>query len=201
MMAASANVVLNDMSASWCAWARCSASGRIGHGCCTYARPCLPQFSYLCAANPSHQHQAPAAIPSRRTEPPDARLVHRCQKNRHASHRRGECEACAAERKHCDRELYHSAPEQRALAPINGVSANNGARVLPAVPLPARPAQWRAQRWLARAATAIRGFPGGACGPPDALCIRGRRAEPIGTFDACNPSLRHTTTTRRRLFR
>src|SRR5262249_41261575 len=103
--------------------------------------------------------------------------AHRCQKNRHASHRLGECEARAAERKHCDKELYPCAPEHRALAPINGVSANSGARVLPAVPLPARPAQWRAQRWLARAATAIREFPGGASGPPDALCIRGRRAE------------------------
>src|SRR5262249_50296748 len=71
----------------------------------------LPQFSYLCAANPSHQHQAPATIPSRRTEPPDACPAHRCQKNRHASHRLGECEARAAERKHCDKELYPCAPE------------------------------------------------------------------------------------------
>jgi len=75
-------------------------------------------------------------------------------------------------------------PSTGALAPINGVSANSGARVLSAVPLPARLAQWRARRWLARAATAIRGFADGASGPPDALCIRGRRAEPIGTFDA-----------------
>src|SRR5262249_27043130 len=34
------------------------------------------------------------------------------------------------------------------------------------------------------AATAIREFPDGASGPPDARCIRGRRVEPIGTFDA-----------------
>src|SRR5262249_1505690 len=75
-------------------------------------------------------------------------------------------------------------PSTGTLAPINGVSANSGARVLSAVPLPARLAQWRARCWLARAATAIRGFADGASGPPDARCIRGRTAEPIGTFDA-----------------
>src|SRR5262245_32046080 len=75
-------------------------------------------------------------------------------------------------------------PSTGTLAPINGVSANSGARVLSAVPLPARPAQWRARCWLARAATATRGFADGASGPPDARCIRGRTAEPIGTFDA-----------------
>src|SRR5215831_14307 len=109
-----------------------------------------PQSLHLCAANPSHQHHAPATIPSYRSEPP----------------------GCA------------SLPSTGTLAPINGVSANSGARALSAVPLPARPAQCRARCWLARAATAIRGFPDGASGPPDALCIRGRRAEPTGTFDA-----------------
>jgi len=70
------------------------------------------------------------------------------------------------------------------LAPINDVHANSGARVLSALALPARPAQGRARYWLARAATAIREFPDGASWPPDARCIRDRRAEPIGTFDA-----------------
>src|SRR5262245_56842416 len=109
-----------------------------------------PQSLHLCAANPSHQHHAPATIPSYRSEPP----------------------GCA------------SLPSTGTLAPINGVSANSGARALSAVPLPARPAQWRARCWLARAATAIRGFADGASGPPDARCIPGRTAEPIGTFDA-----------------
>jgi len=48
----------------------------------------LPQSLHLRAANPSHQHQAPATIPSRRTEPPDARLAFALRKNRHAIARR-----------------------------------------------------------------------------------------------------------------
>jgi hypothetical protein len=51
--------------------------------------------------------------------------------------------------------------------------------------LPVLPEQWRAHRWHARAATAIHGFPDGASGPPDALCIGDRKGEPVGTFDAC----------------
>jgi hypothetical protein len=37
--------------------------------------PCTSAQSTL-----TPKHQPPATIPSRRTEPPDARLAHRCQK-------------------------------------------------------------------------------------------------------------------------
>src|SRR5262249_2781606 len=67
---------------------------------------------------------------------------------------------------------------------INGLRRKRCARAPPAVALPARLEQSRSRYWPARAATAISGFPDGASGPPDARCIQGRRAEPIGTFDA-----------------
>src|SRR5258707_14187006 len=59
-----------------------------------------------------------------------------------------------------------------------------------------RLAQWKAPHWLARAATAIREFPDDASAPPDALCIRGRRAERVRTFDAYYPFPRLAITCR-----
>jgi hypothetical protein len=64
------------------------------------------------------------------------------------------------------------------------VSANGSACAPRALSLPALPARGTVRRWHARAATAIHGFPDGASGPPDALCIGDRKGEPIGTFDA-----------------
>jgi hypothetical protein len=196
--AASASRIPIDILRLLLGWGSLSRLRAHGDGLRRNAGRCPPQSLHVCAADP--HTQTPAASDHSITPHRAAGCASRpsLSESRHASHRLGECEACAAEREHCDGELYPSAPEHRALAPINGVSANSGARVLPAVPLRARLAQWRAQRWLARAAPAIRGFPDGASGSPDALCIRGRRAELIGTFDACNPSLRHTTTTCRR---
>src|SRR5215471_12930780 len=86
MAAATANAALNDMSASLVRSGQLFGSGGIGdrpqqiarcRNPCSCAQPILP-----------HEHRRPATIPSRRTEPPDARLAFALRKNRHAIARR-----------------------------------------------------------------------------------------------------------------